>query len=154
MLRSARNCTPLPTPVVAESTNCYGYPRVKLAAERYASRFASARILTLGLVYEDPSQLPAGENAATSIKELAEFIAKPCWSSQVNGRSALMRQVDRPFSGMVELVCHKIYGSLINAMGPYPCFLRPLDALLKVLGFRWYGYTYLSNQQWMRNISS
>lgn len=140
--------------IVAERTTCYGYPSAKLAAERYAAGHSGVRILTLGLVYEDPSDLPAGDNATTSTGMLVGFIANPAWRDPVDGRYPLMERVSRPFSGTLERICHRLYGDLIRATGSWPCLLRPLDLALRAVGYRWYGYTYLSNQIWTRIISS
>lgn len=140
--------------VVAESTNCYAYPRTKLAAERYAAQFENARILTLGLVYENPTELPAGDNVATSIEALAKFLLSPLWEHGKAGRHLLFKQNSRPFSNEVERFFYRAYGVVIYSFRRYPCLLRPLDLLLRCLGYRWYGYTYLSNRIWMRSISS
>lgn len=140
--------------VVAESTGCYAYPRTKLSAERYASRVGSSRILTLGIVYETPSELPAGDNIATSIDSLVRFLLTPSWNSNANGRQLLFERIQRPFSSELERMCYKIYGFLINLFRSYPCVLRPLDLLLRYLNYRWYGYTYLSNRIWTQSTSS
>jgi hypothetical protein len=56
--------------------------------------------------------------------------------------------VSRAFSGTTEAAIHRAYGLLLRACGAWPCLLRPLDALLRALGIRWYGYVYLSNRLW------
>lgn len=138
--------------VVAESTRCYAYPRTKLAAEKYAAQFENARVLTLGLVYEDAIELPAGENVATSIESLAKFLIDPSWECASNGRHLLFERYSKPFSTEVEKLLYKTYGAVISSFRKYPCVLRPLDIVLKYAGYRWYGYTYLSNKIWTRSI--
>lgn len=140
--------------VVAESTRCYAYPRTKLAAERYAAQFENAKILTLGLVYENAIELPAGDNVATSIESLAKFLIDPSWECAASGRHLLFERYSKPFSSEVEQLLYRTYGAVINSFRKYPCLLRPLDILLKYAGYRWYGYTYLSNKLWMRSILS
>lgn len=138
--------------VVAERTGCYEYPRVKRLAEQAALRLTGARVVTLGLVYGSPTELPAGRNAATSHAELARFMAKPDWAPS-SRQQPLMRTVTRPFAHPAEGALHALYGRLIRAAGPWPCLLRPVDVLLRALGLRWYGYTYLANEQWTTTTS-
>lgn len=138
--------------IVAESTRCYAYPRTKLAAERYAAKFENARVLTLGLVYENAIELPAGENVATSIESLAKFLTDPSWECASSGRHLLFERYTKPFSSEVEQLLYRIYGAAIGLFRKYPCLLRPLDIVLKYAGYRWYGYTYLSNKIWTRSI--
>lgn len=138
--------------VVAERTGCYEYPRVKRLAEQAALRLPGARVLTLGLVYGSPAELPGGRNAATSHDELARFMASPAWKPSAVPQP-LMHMVERPLSRPAERMLHALYGYLIHAVGPWPCLLRPLDLLLRLLGLRWYGYTYLANERWTSTMS-
>lgn len=137
---------------VAERTGCYEYPRVKRLAEAAALALPGTRVLTLGLVYGNESELPGGRNAATSHDELARFMAAPAWPAGQR-RHALLRTVERPLSRPAEGLLHRAYGALIHAAGPWPCLLRPLDLVLRALGLRWYGYTYLANERWTTTTS-
>jgi len=140
--------------IIADITNCYEYPRAKKMAEAHARALPSSKVLVLGLVVKDESELPAGSNVATSIAEIARFMLDPNWSSEQGRGQALLKRVDRPFRGALERQLYQLYGRLIRASGPHPCLLRPLDFILRALGMRWYGYTYLSNQLWIRSMTS
>jgi hypothetical protein len=139
---------------VAAKTNCYEYPRVKLKAEQFALSNPAAKVLTIGLVYNLETELPAGENIATSIGEIAGFMAAPSWLGQSQRTTHLFKTVSRDFSGAIEKLAYDAYGKLIFACASYPCALRPIDLLLRVFRMRWYGYVYLSNQLWISTTSS
>lgn len=141
---------------VAESVSCYEYPRVKHQAEQRVLGLAQGHVLTVGLIYEDLAELPAGDNAATSIAELAAFFVAPDWERTPYGhprRQVLLRIVQRPFRHVVERACHAAYGALMSLCGRRPCLLRPLDLTLRMAGMRWYGYTFLANRLWKSKIS-
>jgi hypothetical protein len=133
---------------VASMTQCYEYPRVKLAAQKQVQQIANAKVLTLGLVYSHENELPAGTNIATHITELASFMVSPDWSDTGDQKN-LFQAVDRPFKNGLEKLAFDFYGLLITASRSYPCLLRPLDLVLKQMGMRWYGYTFLSNRLWI-----
>jgi hypothetical protein len=139
--------------IVDDVTRCYEYPRVKREAEQFALSLPAARVLTIGLVYEDPTELPCGACAATSLAELAAFIAMPEWPDAAGRRKRLMRIMKRPFRHAGERWAFGAYGHLMHWARAFPCALRPLDLLLRTLGVRWYGYTFLSNRLWSSTIS-
>lgn len=135
---------------VAEVTRCFGYPRAKADAEDDARRILDAEIVRIGVVYEAPGELPAGRSAATSLDEIAAamFAGPP---GVAGGYRNLFTIVDRPFRSGVERALFGLYGALLSATGRFPCLLRPVDLLLRLLGMRWYGYLYLSNRLWLRD---
>ena len=95
-------------------------------------------------------QLPAGTTMATSLDQIAAFMAQ-------GGRDAtdtlLFSAVERPFSGSLERAAFRAYGLAQRAAGTWPCLLRPVDIVLRALGWRWYGYLYLSNRLWLTTRS-
>jgi hypothetical protein len=135
--------------VIGRATACYRYPRVKQLAEADARRLLGARILTIGLVYDDPEDLPAGNNIATACSELADFMLEPSWPDEEGRRKYLFRVVRRPFRSSVERALYRLYGRLMTAARSRPCLLRPIDVVLRALRMRWYGYVYLSNRTWI-----
>lgn len=139
--------------VVNRQTHCYEYPRVKQQAEREALALPQGKVLTIGLMYDRTDELPSGANIATSFEELAIFMRSPQWPDGQGRCKRLFRVVERPFSSRLEAVLHAGYGHLLRAVPSYPCLLRPLDLVLRALGMRWYGYTYLSNKLWISTIS-
>jgi teichuronic acid biosynthesis glycosyltransferase TuaG len=147
----ARHCYYVSTATVnvAAIATCYEYPRVKLAAERDARRILGARIVRIGLVYGRPEELPAGTSAATGLTSLSAALTAAMEGDSVD----LFDMVETPFGSAFERVLFALYGRLIRLAGPWPCAMRPLDLLLKMLGMRWYGYVYLSNKLWLSSRS-
>jgi hypothetical protein len=137
---------------VSSVTQCYEYPRVKLAAELKAQSINGAKILTIGLIYSSENELPAGQNIATHLGELAAFMVAPSWSDGEGRRKNLFKVVRRPFKSGFENIAFNCYGVLMKASGSYPCLLRPFDLVFKLLDMRWYGYVYLSNRLWISTI--
>ena len=137
--------------IVARRTGCYGYPRVKHQAEQEALRLPNARVLVVGAMYDSLSELPTGPSMATSYSQLADFFVDPGWPDE--RARTLFTRIDRPFDSGIARTAHRVYGKLLMACGPLPCLLRPLDALLRILGARWYGYTYLSTHLWTMTTS-
>lgn len=135
---------------VTEHTRCYNYPTVKRQAQEDAVRLCAARIVNIGWFYADAAELPAGCTAATSVDALAMAMrsADAVPSQIVN----LFHMVDRPFGSQFEKTLYLLYGVLLKGSGRYPCLLRPVDLLLRMLGMRWYGYLYLSNGLWFTTI--
>lgn len=139
--------------VVARSTDCYSYPTAKLQAELRALELPHAKVLTIGLMHDHARELPAGPSVATSFDELAQFMANPAWPDDGGRRKVLLRAITNPFAGALERAAYLGYGALMSATGSHPCLLRPADAVLRLLGIRWYGYTFLSNRLWISTIS-
>jgi len=139
--------------IVAQRTRCYEYPRVKLQAEQEALALPQARLLTIGLIHDSVDELPAGTNIATRYGELAAFMLQPDWPD-IGGRGKQLFHVEqRPFGSAIERAACTTYSSLLMASGSRPCLLRPLDLILRLLGWRWYGYTCLSNRLWTSKTS-
>lgn len=134
--------------IAATVSGCYGYPRVKQQAADAAQQLLKARVLTLGLVYDALQELPRGANAATSLSQLRAFLLSPAWPDSSATELRLFGIVTRPFANAAEAALHRLYERLQQACGRWPCVLRPLDAMLRMLGIRWYGYTALSNRLW------
>jgi hypothetical protein len=134
--------------IVERVTRCYEYPRVKAQAEAQARAGLQAFVLVLGLVHESVDELPAGLNAATSMDSLARFMLRPEWTEEGGRVRRLFEPLSRPFSGAIESAAFRLYGVLQRACGAWPCALRPLDYLLRAMGWRWYGYIHLSNRLW------
>lgn len=139
--------------IVAQWTRCYEYPRVKLQAEQVALALPQARLLTIGLMHDSVDELPAGTNIATRYAELAAFMLQPDWPDGGGRGKRLFRVEQRPFASAIERAACGIYTSLLMAAGSRPCLLRPLDLILRLLGWRWYGYTCLSNRLWTSKTS-
>lgn len=133
-------------------TTCYDYPRIKRECERLVRQKLAAHIVSIGVVHVQEVDLPGGTTIATSVTELIDFMLAPVFPT-TGELVRLFRVVDRPFSGFHEKAAFRIYGILQRASGSYPCLLRPLDLVLRALGWRWYGYVYLSNRLWLTTTS-
>ena len=140
--------------IIAPLTNCYAYPRAKKIAEDEAMGIPQCKVLTLGLVVAAESELPAGSNAVTTINEIATFFLHPRWSVEGGKRAHLLRIVQRPFRHRPEQALYEAYGWLMRKLVRRPCLLRPLDLILRTIGIRWYGYTFLSNHLWTNLMTS
>lgn len=132
-------------------TQCYEYPRVKRACEQLSRSENGARIVSIGVVYQRPADLPAGTTMATSLDQLAEAIATPVGADddQIN----LFEPITRPFGSDAEQLVYRFYGIVQKLAGGWPCLLRPFDFALRTVGWRWYGYLYLSNRLWLTTTS-
>lgn len=137
---------------VDEVTRCYEYPRVKRECERLSRSMLNALILRIGVVYRSESELPGGPTMATRLSEIAAFMADAGVTRRTQEPVALFSAVTRPFSSALEHAAFGSYG-ILQRWAPWPCLLRPLDIVLRALGWRWYGYLYLSNRLWLTTIS-
>jgi len=140
--------------IIGSLTTCYEYPRAKKLAEDEVESMPNGKVLTLGLVVENESELPAGANAAVTIAEIARFMLTPQWPEAQGRRAHLLRIVRRPFRHGLEQALYVAYGWLMRRLSRKPCLLRPLDLALRTMNMRWYGYTYLSNQLWTTSTTS
>ena len=139
--------------IVSQVTRCYLYPLVKYEATQEARSLLDARILTLGIVFGDVAVLPSGTIAATPIKALVSFMRSPAWPADRNQDVVLFDFVNRPFRSTLERTLYRVYDPLQWMLRRWPCILRPFDFVLRVLGYKWYGYTNLSNRLWASTIS-
>ncbi|MEQ9638096.1 MAG: hypothetical protein RLW68_18715 [Devosia marina] len=132
-------------------TQCYEYPRIKRACEQMCRTENGACIVSIGVVYQSAADLPAGTTIATSLDQLAEAIATPVGADE--DHINLFEPITRPFGSDTERVAFRLYGIVQKLAGGWPCLLRPLDLVLRTLGWRWYGYLYLSNRLWLTTTS-
>ncbi|TXH48624.1 MAG: hypothetical protein E6Q93_26370 [Burkholderiaceae bacterium] len=139
--------------IVTRRTRCWEYPRVKQQAEDEALALPNGKVLTVGLMHADAAELPAGDNIATSYDMLADFMRSPAWTDGDGRRRHLFRIEPRPYRSGLERALARLYGAALDACGTQPCLLRPIDLLLRLLGMRWYGYTFLSNRLWTSTTS-
>lgn len=140
--------------IIAPRVHCYEYPRAKKQAEDEAAALPQGKVLTLGLVVETPDELPAGINAVTTIDAMAAFMLSPRWTADGGKRTHLLRIVQRPFGNVLERGLYALYGALMRVVPRQPCLLRPFDLMLRIMGMRWYGYTFLSNRLWATSMTS
>jgi hypothetical protein len=131
-------------------TQCYKYPKIKQQAQEDAVSLCNARIITIGLFFEDVTELPSGLTASTSVHQLA--VAMRNIDNHPEQPANLFKMVDRPFSTSFEKILYVLYGRLLKRCGGFPCLLRPIDLVLRLVGMRWYGYLYLSNKLWSTTI--
>jgi hypothetical protein len=126
---------------------CYSYPRSKLRAERLAVDMLSAHVVRLGIVYENEEELPGGRSLATKISSIADAMRVSLRVGPHAVPPELFELHVRPFGSRIERRLYDSYGRLICSL-PTPCLLRPLDLAFRIIGWRWYGYVYLSNREW------
>jgi hypothetical protein len=141
------------TTIVTRFTRCYRYPNVKQIAENEARRRLNARVLILGLVVDREDELPPGLNAATLQGAIEEFLLAPTWPQDEGRSMRLFEPIAVAFTRSWEARLHRAYDKLQWLLRYWPCVLRPIDVVLRALGFRWYGYVNLSNRLWNTTIS-
>lgn len=133
---------------VADRHECYAYPRAKRAAEKAAGEILRAQIVRLGIVFDDPDEIPHGWQAQTSLDDIVAALE----SSVADGIESLPLRLfelrQRPFTRASERLAYALYGALVRIL-PVPCLARPLDVVLRALGWRWYGYVFVSNRLWL-----
>ena len=132
---------------IAATISCYRYPRVKAHAEATARELLDARIVRIGLVFDEVHELPAGTNAATALSGLAATMLGDAVAIGNDGIVHHYSLVTRPFNNALERLTQRLYGVVIGLTGRRPCVLRPIDRVFSLIGWRWYGYLYLSNRQ-------
>lgn len=137
---------------VVDRTRCYNYPTVKYEAEQAAIEILGAEIVRLGVTFRNEAELPSGRTMATSYDLLEAFMLSPVKRSRSGAFVRLFVAVDRPFRGFLEKLLYRSYGFAMRASGGWPCLLRPADVLLRGLGYRWYGYVFLSSRLWSSTI--
>ncbi len=141
------------TTIVTRFTRCYGYPAVKQIAEDEARLRLNARVLTLGLVVDRIDELPPGLNVTTLQGAIEEFLLAPSWPYEGGRRMRLFETVAVPFVRPWEARLHRAYNEFQWLVRYWPCVLRPVDVVLRVIGIRWYGYVNLSNRLWNMTTS-
>jgi hypothetical protein len=135
---------------VTSVTSCYNYPTVKRQAHSDVMQICSACVVNIGWFYVNLSELPAGLTAATAADELAIAVRE---GDFVPGQTInLFELIHLPFKSSFEAYLYRLYGLLLKVCSCYPCFLRPIDLVLRLVGIRWYGYLYLSNKLWSTTI--
>lgn len=137
---------------IADTISCYRYPRIKAQAEAAARTILKARIVRIGLIYDDVQELPGGMSAATNIGALAGAMQSEATESANDEIVHQYSMVTRPFETALEAMLQRWYGTMIGLTGRFPCLLRPIDVLLGLIGWRWYGYLYVSNRRCMSTI--
>ena len=77
----------------------------------------------------------------------------PQWPQDNGRRMMLFKLVERPFGSRFERAVFASYSRAMALFSWKPCLLRPLDLVLRGMGYRWYGYVFLSNRLWSSTIS-
>lgn len=132
---------------IAQEITCYAYPRAKAASEAMARTILQAQVTRLGVVVADTNEAPNGTVAITRFHDLALAINGSLHQGAHSVPEEFFTLEHKPFASALEQRVYRIYGWLmLNSSSP--CFLRPLDVLLRMAGWRWYGYLYLSNHKW------
>jgi hypothetical protein len=137
---------------IADTNFCYHYPRIKARAEAAARTILKARIVRIGLIYDHVRELPGGTSAATNIRVLANAMQGGDLAPAKDDIIHQYSMVSRPIETILESKMQRLYGKMIRLTGRFPCVLRPIDLILSLIGWHWYGYLYLSNHKCMSTI--
>jgi len=126
----------------AENGYKYQYPNVKLHCENYLREkkcFKKTHIIRLGLILETYKPLNlSGRYCITSIEKLSIHI------NQIVSKEANLVEFSETktfeHSNRVEKAIYRIYKKLSKPSFISFMLTRPLDLIIKKLGFNWYGY--------------
>lgn len=133
---------------IADRARCYRYPRIKAQGEKDAAAILGAASVRIGLIHDDPAELPAGVSVATRLDDLVSAMTAGEGDFGPAGHVVHLHQlIERPFPNAAERAAYRGYGRLLRQLESRPCVLRPLDLVLRTIGWRWYGYFRLSNEQ-------
>jgi hypothetical protein len=130
---------------ICQVTKDYKYPMIKKISEDFLKRYNNTYIVRLGLVYGKTSDIPGGGSYVTSYKEIIKFINQDKRRIWYNKDIDLAKLIIKNFSSEFERAVYKLYGLILMSGLFRPILLRPIDLILRLIGWRWYGYFYLSN---------
>lgn len=139
---------------VMQITSRFTYPRAKSVAAEAAQRILGARTVLLGYVVENLSESPSGWAAIVTLDELSAAMRGYGGSFTSGAPIRLFTMREAPFRSRLEAVLYHCYFRLAFALGRYVFLLRPVDIILRALGYRWYGYFGMSNHLWSTTTSS
>jgi hypothetical protein len=128
----------------------YKYPRTKRAVENYAidsKLFDAVHIIRLGMV--------EGTFAPGSLKGRYKYTSLEMFAQKINGFNFqnspvvafenLYVPAEKSFGCRTERLCFEAYRRAILWHPVMGGLLRPLDVVLKYLGWYWYGYNCVVN---------
>lgn len=130
--------------IVSKYSQCYSYPRLKMMQENFfikkMSNFIIYRVGTVlrkNNLYQNRGTCVLNSNLFfKTLKKLlsGEFV------SQVVQEYEFVEIKKNTFESIIYL----IYTVTIRLFYRFPCVLRPIDLMLKILNYPWYGYGTLS----------
>lgn len=118
----------------------YSYPRTKRLAQAIAVQQLKANVVILGLVYNNIEELPYGVSYSTHCTEIINLLHKTSFPK----KQILYKKTYRPFTSKIEQKVYKLYKALILTYPANYILLRPIDFILSKIGYKWYGYFFLS----------
>jgi hypothetical protein len=136
--------------VAADMGYPYKYPQTKRAVEIFAldsKLFEGLHIIRLGMVEGtfSPDSLK-GRYKYTSLEMIAQRIKGSYFkNSPVVVFENLYIPAEKPFGCRIERLCFAAYRRAILCHPVMGGLLRPLDVVLKALGWHWYGYNCVVN---------
>jgi hypothetical protein len=139
---------------VMQITPRFTYPRAKSEAAKAAQQILGARTVLLGYVVDNLKNAPSGWAAIVTLEELSAAMRGYGRPFAPEGPIRLFTMRETPFRSRVESIIYYSYFILACALGRYVFVLRPVDIILRALGYRWYGYFGMSNQIWSTTTSS
>lgn len=117
----------------------YSYPSSKLQCEKLAKYyFSKLKILRVGLVPE-VHKPPYCHSYVTRASQLANCIIDLARGFDVTENLYLESHYTNQ-AGLFEKISYSLYRRLFQYMGGNVVLLRPVDLVLRAIGYNWYGY--------------
>lgn len=117
----------------------YSYPSSKLECENLAKRyFSKLKILRVGLVPE-VHKPPYGHSYITHAGQLANCIIALARGFDIKDDLYLISHYINQAS-LFEKISYSLYKRLFLYMRDKVVLLRPIDFILRAMGYNWYGY--------------
>jgi hypothetical protein len=130
--------------LVGSSRLSLRYPRLKYLCEQSCIHRFNAAIVRVGLL---PDQVPGrliGRTLVSNVTGVANAITDAAWPASKKGGTITnaFSVSEFPPTTLADRVLLCAYGLLYSIFGGFPLVLRPLDVILRRIGFRNYGYTF------------
>lgn len=128
--------------VVCKRYPFYDYPSIKQKAENDAIKILGSKILRIGFIYAKKKEIPNGKIVATNLKVFFNIITRK--KSKYLNKSCLEKSC-KPFLSRTEKMAYLMYGKIILSFRYAYLLIRPVDFIFAKIGWKWYGYNYLTS---------
>jgi len=130
--------------IVSKYSKCYAYPKLKMMQENFFSaKMSNFIIYRVGTVLRK-NNLYHNRGTCVLNSDLFFRTLKKLLSGEFVCQVVEEYEFVRIEKNTLESIIYFIYTVTIRLFYKFPCVLRPIDLILKILNYRWYGYGALS----------